>query len=408
MADASLTTQITDWLVEQSLGEPDIVELFDGVCKRLHAIGVPIKRGMLMWSTLHPLFQAENVVWLLGEQAELRQFEHQDAVSDEWKRSPMRHMLENNVSLLRRRLTGPGATLDFGIVEELANRGYTDYLVMASELFSRSIYASSARRGMFVTWASDRATGFTDEDLTALQRIQNALAIACKTVIQARISRNIVEAYLGRETGRKVLSGSIRLGDGEHTRALVWFSDLRSSTRLAETMPSNDFLDLLNVYFECAARPAIAAGGEVLAFVGDAVLAIFPITDDVALPALTHRVTSALHESLVLTDRVNAERAADGREPIRFGIGLNMGTVIWGNIGVPERLAFSAVGPTVIEVARIEKLTKTIPSRVLATREIASFEPGLWLSMGMHRLEGLGEPTELFGFAEEVAARKAA
>ena len=128
---------------------------------------------------------------------------------------------------------------------------------------------------MFVTWASDRPGGFIDDDLSTLQRIQRRLAIACKTVIQSQISRNIAEAYLGRQTGQRVLAGSIRLGDGEQTRALVWYSDLRNSTRLAETMPSEDFLNLLNVYFECSARPAIAAGGEVLAFVGDAVLASF-------------------------------------------------------------------------------------------------------------------------------------
>jgi adenylate cyclase len=259
-----------------------------------------------------------------------------------------------------------------------------------------------------VTWASDRLGGFTDDDLAALQRIQRRLAIACKTVIQTRISRNIAEAYLGRETGQRVLSGSIRLGDGEHTRALVWYSDLRSSTRLAETMPSAAFLDLLNVYFECSARPAITAGGEVLAFVGDAVLAIFPIENEKELPGLARRVTAALNESLALADRANAERAAKDLEPIRFGIALNVGTVMYGNIGVPERLAFSAIGPTVIEVSRIEKLTKTIGARVLATLQLSQIEPQLWRSVGAHRLEGVGEPQELFGLREEVTARAAA
>jgi adenylate cyclase len=407
MAESSLIGQVTDWLVDQSLGEPDIVELFEGVCTRLHAIGVPVSRAMLMWSTLHPLFQAENVVWKTNQRAELRQFRHQDVGTEEWHRSPMKHMLQTNISVLRRRLAGPGALLDFEILKDLAGEGYTDYLVMASELFARSIYSeTAARRGMFVTWASDRPGGFSDDDLAALQRIQRRLAIACKTVIQSRISNNIAEAYLGRQTGKRVLAGSIRLGDGEQTRALVWYSDLRSSTRLAETMPSRDFLDLLNVYFECSARPAIAAGGEVLAFVGDAVLAIFPIENDSELPGLTRKVTEALNKSLVLTDEINHERVSNGRDPIRYGIGLNVGEVMYGNIGVPERLAFSAIGPTVIEVARIEKMTKSLGSRVLATRELAVIEPKLWRSMGPHRLEGLGQPQELFGFQEE-AARKA-
>ena len=407
MAEASLITQVTDWLVDQSLGEPDIVDLFDGVCKRLYGIGVPIGRAMLMWSTLHPLFRAEMVLWRRGRPAELGQFIHQDTASLAWQRSPMHHMLEADIPLFRRRLTGPEAVLDFDILQDLAEQGYTDYLIISTELFSRSIFPDDRRRGMIVTWASDRPGGFSDDDLATLQRIQRRLAIAVKTVIQSRISRNIAEAYLGRQTGQRVLSGSIRLGDGEQTPALVWYSDLRNSTRLAETMPSAGFLELLNVYFECAARPAIAAGGEVLAFIGDAVLAIFPVTDEAQLPALTNRAVAAAHESLAACDRINAERAQSGHEPIRYGIALNVGTVMYGNIGVPERLAFSAIGPTVIEVARIEKLTKALGTRVITTREVARLEPGLWMSVGEHRLEGLGQPQELFGLREEAAAAAA-
>ncbi len=408
MAEASLITQINDWLIDQAFGEPDIVDLFEGACQRLSGIGLPISRAMLMYSTLHPLFQAESVLWRRGERAELGQFIHQDTATPSWLRSPMHFMLESGVYVLRRRLTGPEKLLDFGILEDLAAEGVTDYFIVGNNLFSRSHSKNEMRRGMFVSWATDREGGFSDGDLTALQRIQRRLAVTCKTVIQTRIARNISEAYLGRQTGDRVLSGSIRLGDSEKTRALVWFSDLRGSTRLAETLPGSEFLDLLNVYFEYAARPAIAAGGEVLAFVGDAVLAIFPIGEDSEIPDLTRRVLQALSESLVAADRMNAERRMAGLETIRYGIGLNIGMVMYGNIGVPERLAFSAVGPTVIEVARIEKLTKTIDARVLATRDVAAIDPHLWRSMGRHSLEGLGEPQELFGFREEAAAAEAA
>ena len=408
MADASLITQINDWLIDQAFGEPDIVELFEGVCQRLSGIGLPIGRGMLMYSTLHPLFQAESVLWRRGRPAELAQFIHQDTQSPAWLRSPMHFMLQSGLRTFRRRLIGPEKLLDFAILEDLAGEGYTDYFIMGTDLFSRAHYQDDTRRGMFVSWASDRPSGFTDEDLAGLQRIQRRLAVTCKTVIQARISRNISEAYLGRQTGERVLSGSIRLGDSEATRALVWFSDLRSSTRLAETLPGSEFLNLLNIYFELAARPAIAAGGEVLAFVGDAVLAIFPVSDDADIAKLMRRVLRALRVSLASADRLNAERDSAGLEPIRYGIGLNIGTVMYGNIGVPERLAFSAVGPTVIEVARIEKLTKTIGARVLTTREVAAFDPQLWHSVGHHALEGVGTPQELFGFREEAVAAEAA
>jgi adenylate cyclase len=407
MTEYSLIVQFNDWLIDKALGDPDIVDLFRGVCDRLSGLGIPIERAMLMWSTLHPLFRAETVLWDKEQGAGLAQFEHQDTLSEVWLRSPMHFMLENNVPVMRRRLAGPSKLQDFAILEDLTAAGYTDYLIVSTELFGRSHYRDDRRRGIFVSWATKRANGFTDDELAALQRIQRRLALACKSVIQTRISRNISEAYLGRQTGERVLNGLIRLGDGEETRALVWYSDLRDSTGLAESMPSAAFLEHLNAYFECAARPAIAAGGEVLAFVGDAVLAIFPVDSDAELPEVTRRALAALRESLVVADRLNAERRKEGKAAIRYGIGLNIGNVMYGNIGVPERLAFSAVGPTVIEVARIEKLTKTLGVRVLATREVASFDPHLWRSIGAQPLQGVGTPTELFGFCEEAAAEAA-
>ena len=126
MADASLITQINDWLVDQALGEPDIVEMFDGLSQRLYGIGIPIARARLTWSTLHPLFRAETVLWQRGEPARLEQFVHQDLESEAWLKSPYRFMLESGVQMFRRRLVGPGKLLDFEVLEELAEQGYTD------------------------------------------------------------------------------------------------------------------------------------------------------------------------------------------------------------------------------------------------------------------------------------------
>jgi adenylate cyclase len=185
MAEPSLMQQVNDWLINQALGEPDIVELFEGVCLRLSGIGVPIGRGLLMWPTLHPLFQAENVVWRRGQPAELRQFVHQDVANEAWIKSPMRFLVENGIPVLRRRLTGPQKMLDFDILHEFAGEGFTDYLLMATPLFGSPLNLDRRQRGIMVSWSSDQPGGFSDEDLAGLQRMQQRLAIAAKTVLRS-------------------------------------------------------------------------------------------------------------------------------------------------------------------------------------------------------------------------------
>lgn len=397
-SDASLAEQIGDWLIDQALGDPEIGEMFEALCQKVSGIGVPIGRAWLGWTTLHPLFRAESAVWLRNGEMTLGHFPHNSDTAA-WRRSPNAHMIEHGLDVLRRRLHGAGAMLDFDVTRELAEKGFTDYLALGTSFTlhggARSDIGGS---GVFVSWACDQPDGFRDEDLAALQQLQRPLATACKTAIDARVTRNVAKTYLGPRAGESVLSGSIHLGDGEEIDAIVWFSDLRGSTRLAETLPSGEFVELLNTYFLIAAAPAMHAGGEILAFIGDAVLAIFPLADHSDREALTARVLAALDEAQEKAGEIGRERAKNGLDPIRFGIAINRGSVMFGNIGVPERLAFSVIGPTVIEVARIEKLTKRIGEPILATREIADLAPERWQPAGTHPLEGSSYDADLFSF----------
>jgi adenylate cyclase len=226
--------------------------------------------------------------------------------------------------------------------------------------------------------------------------------VACKTVIQSRIARNISDTYLGKEAGGRVLAGSIRRGDGAKTKAVVWYNDMRNSTALADTMPGQDYIDLLNEYFDCTATPIIEAGGEVLDFVGDGVLAIFPYNDIEQQMVAVQGATTALRNVLKARDELNERRREKNLFPIKFGIGLNTGTVMFGNIGIPRRLAFSVIGPTVNEVSRIESLTKATGMDALVTRDIVALQPENWVSIGRQRLTGVAEEMELFTFAKEL------
>ena len=396
MADKTLITDIGEWLVDQALSEPDIVEMFEAVCQRLYAAGVPLSRARVSWSTLHPLFQAETALWTRGSKPVFEQFPHQTERTDDFLKSPMHFMFEHNIPAIRRRLEGPNKLIDFPILEELLEQGMTDYLTITTGFEGEDTERERTMLGVIVAWASDRVGGFSDDDIAALHKIQRRFAVACKTAIQTRIAGNIVETYLGRQAGRKVLEGAIRRGDGQETQALVWFSDLRDSTALADTMAPDAYFSLLNDYYECTAGSAISHGGEVLDFIGDGVLAIFPYETDDEFAAAAAAATATLRDAESMREEINVERKANNLVPIRFGVGLNTGKVMFGNIGVEQRLTFSVIGPTVNEVERIEAMTKAVDANALVTRKIADGEPGQWVSTGMHRLVGLSQEIELF------------
>ena len=398
--NSSLVSGINEWLADQALSEPDIVGMFEGLCHRLHAIGIPLARARLIWPTLHPLFQAETILWNRDRGTEFEQFQHEENLSNAWLASPMKHMLEHELTVLRRHLDGSNKLVDFPVIKDAMELGMTDYLVVSTPFSSNSRNPHSKRRGIFVTWNADREGGFSDSEVESLQKIQRRFAVACKTVLQARISHNIVDTYLGKQAGEQVLSGAIRHGDGSNIKAVVWYSDMRNSTALADTMPGDEYIKLINTYFQSTAGPVIEAGGEVLDFIGDAVLAIFPFDTEDEKSSAICAATSALQASVVAGEKVSQQRRKDKLPVIDFGIGLNMGQVLFGNIGVPERLSFSVIGPTINEAARIEKMTKIIGKSTLVTKDIAACQPTVWDALGEYTLHGVSQKVELYTLAD--------
>jgi adenylate cyclase len=406
MSHEALTRPIREWLLDQALGAPDPVVLFETMCQRLAGIGLPITRARLIWQTLHPLFRAETVVWDRGKPAELAHFQHQDNETDAWLKSPLRFVMENRIDVLRRQLAGENETLDFPILTELKAQGLTDYLVLSTRIMHKMETSNPTQggpRGIIVTWATDRPGGFSNDDLDCLQQIQRVFAVACRTMIQSRVAANITTTYLGKRAGQAVLNGQIRRGDGHRTQAVVWFSDLRDSTSLAETMHADRYFGLLNDFFETAAGPLADHGGEVLDFIGDAVLGIFPFDDEAGLADAARRANAAVRQVLEVDREVNSRREAAGEDRFRFGLGLNVGEVKYGNIGIPQRLSFSVIGHAVNEAARIESMTKLLQRPVLSGRRFAELDQALWRSVGNHKLEGVLDPVELFAFRPMAA-----
>ncbi len=388
--EAAEIEAVADWLTQQALIGAAMEEIFEGTCERLCAAGLPLWRAHVALPVLHPLFRGAGATWYRGRGAALEHYvsPHMGPeVSDQFQRSPHYAMIRDGVPQLRRRLAGADVTLDYTLLEDLQAAGGTDYSAFLIA------YSADMVDGIAGSWATDAAGGFSDRQLQALQHIEQHLALAFKSTIKEVIARNVMTAYLGPDAGARVLSGEIRRGSGEVIEAAIWYCDLRDSTHLAETLTTADFLALLNRYFECTAGAVLAAGGNVLSFIGDAVLAIFPLQGADACA----RALAAAADAAGRTRDLNAERAETGLAPLAYGLGLHAGRVMYGNIGVPDRLEFTVIGSAINEVARLEDLTKTLHRPVLASGNFVSHHgrPG-WIPLGEHQLRGVGAPVEVF------------
>ncbi len=404
---SALIDDVSNWLAERSLDESPLEQVVEGCCLRLHGVGIPLSRANLAFRTLHPLFRSVSLTWNRGQDLEVTGHQHQTATNEAWMNSPLFYMLDKQVPKIRRRLTGDEALLDFPILEELRDKGATDYLTYMVRYGESAISDNVAdglniADGIIGSWATDRENGFTDGHIRALQRIEQRLAVVCKIKTRDQIVRNLLQAYLGKDAGEQVLKGQIQRGDVESIYSVVWYSDLRNSTKLADAMEPEKFLEVLNKYFECSAGAVLEHGGEVLRFVGDAVLAIFPIRDaNKKTDACRHAMCAAKTAQTRLT-QMNEHRENDQPE-IAFGLGLHVGEVLFGNIGVPERLEFSVIGPVANEVARLEDLTKQLGRTVVVSGEFAENVDIPWEHLGNHKLRGVGALRPIYAMKQEPA-----
>ncbi len=390
MSHAVLIEEIEAWLIDKALGDPDIVVLFQRLCERLSGVGVPLDRAALSWPTLHPLFRAEQIFWNSVDGAHLEQHSHANRHSEAWLRSPFYYVIQRQLAMFRRRLTGEDAMADFDVLKDLQSQGFTDYLMTSSDFRIGEVKTfEDQRTGTLASWSTKRDGGFTDADIRALGRIQKSFAVACRVAIQRRVATNLMNTYLGPTAGAKALSGDIQRGDGEQIRAVVYYADLRGSTRMSNAMETDAYLALLKNYYDCVAQPVLDEGGEILDYIGDAVLAIFPVRGDTGLPEAARAATRAMEKALMLREE------NEDKDKMRFCISMAVGEVMFGNVGVSERLSFSVIGEVVNQVARMDDISKVLGRSVLVTPEIASIDRKNWVSLGDQNLVGIAEPVEL-------------
>ncbi|MBJ3775721.1 adenylate/guanylate cyclase domain-containing protein [Acuticoccus mangrovi] len=391
----TLVGELEEYLAIASLEDEPIADALATVCDRLREGGLPVARVMVVWRLLNPLYFSQSIMWRLGHGTVSERYRHDEGeASEAFMRSPLRYVLEHGVDTLRYRLDATTAPRQFPIFDELAGDGYTDYLSMLVG-FGRGHRKREPGAGCIISVCSDAPGGFGEDHVAVLQRLRYMLALAIRSAVQNDMRYSMAVTYLGRTAGQRVMSGQILRGGSEALDAVVWYCDLRGSTALCERLGMACYIPLLNDFFSATAGPVAEAGGEILDFVGDAVFAIFPLGEEGLANAL-----EATCQVMLQLEAFRCAHAADlgGRQSLAeiAGIAMDVGTLMYGNIGIAERLTFSVVGPTANRVSRLERLTKVLGEPVIGTHAIASGHPEEWRSLGSFDLDGVAEPQELF------------
>jgi adenylate cyclase len=306
--------------------------------------------------------------------------------------------------MLRRRI-GPDHAADFAVLEELGSEGQTDYLALSHRFAADGVIGEMDC--IYSSWTTDAALGFSDEQLSILRGLAPSLSLAMKCASLARIAETLVETYLGRDAGRRVLSGRITRGVTDRIQAVLWFSDLRGFTHIAEDADPEQIIPFLNDYSEAIISSVHDAGGDVLKLIGDGTLAIFKAED----PAQACRCALAAEELMRSKIRLlNEDRLARNLPVTEAYLGLHIGEVFYGNVGSRDRLDFTVVGPAVNEVSRIAALCRSVERDVLTSSTFfasaSEQEQAQLVSVGRYAMKGVNRPRELFTRDPEPQARR--
>ena len=407
--DGALGRQIVElhmWVVREGIRGADAAAIFDGLCQRLVIAGVPLWRAFIGMPTLHPQWGGYSYTWRRDLNAiEPAQFLRGDEYEQILQNSPFGYLIrqmENSAQEgepwqhLRRRLVGPEAVLDFSILKDLAGAGASDYLAQVVRFGADGDLSHGI--GIGYSFATDLPGGFRDDDLVLLRAVLPALSLAMMTHGGHMIASGLLEAYLGGDAGGRVHAGAVERGSVESIRAVLWYADIRGFTAIADTTPGLIVIELINAIFETLTASLRPRSGQVLKFLGDGMLAIFPFVegarDETCIQAL-----DAAAEAMEALDRLNVARREAGKPIAAVDLALHLGEVLYGNVGAVDRLDFTVIGPAVNEVARIETLCEPLGRKVLISAELASvigdsrrLEP-----LGYHALRGVRDPREIYG-----------
>jgi adenylate cyclase len=391
--------QILDWLMSGTHDEPVIDKIFVELCRRLRVAGVPVARASLHFRTHHPQWLGARIIWRSGmHAAEIQTVGYHVEATAEFLKSPLRAIIEGANEIRQRLQSGAVEILSHPLCEELRAEGLTDYIAWPLD--------HTLGKRHLVTFATDAAGGFDDDHVAVLAEILPVLALVSEIRLKNQLARTLLETYVGPHASEKILDGATTRGSGATVDAAIIICDLRNFTALSNLRPRDEVIDILNGYFDAMTEPIVRNGGEILKFMGDGLLAIFPLSNPTACGDLLR----AIGEAQTALARLNEQNLLAGRDALGYGIGVHVGEVMYGNIGSRNRLDFTVIGPAVNIASRLEALTKALKRSVLFSKafvERAGCESKLE-DVGSYPLRGLNEPVTAFAFAtDQVAGNQA-
>jgi adenylate cyclase len=386
--------ELSVWITEAGLAGQSESAILAGFCEREVARGLALARSLVLIDTLHPIYEGRAFRWTRAQkETTLTEYGRTDDDLGRWQRSPFYRLEKSGESLLRRRLSAE-TEAEFSVFADLRADGMTDYVAIANRFAGDEIIGGMDC--VYSSWATDAAEGFDDDDIAHLCRLMPYLALAVKSASLARIAGTLVETYLGRDPGRRVLQGRIARGVAEQIEAVLWFSDLRGYTRISDTASPGEIIPLLNHYADAIISAIHEQGGDVLKLMGDGALAIF--TADDRARACDAALTAALLARRGIA-AVNQRRAVKGLPITDMYLGLHIGDVFYGNIGSKDRLDFTVVGPAVNEVSRIAAMCRLVDQPLLVSSAFAAAlgeARNRLVSVGRYALRGVGRAQDLF------------
>lgn len=407
LSDAGLPLEA--WLVRAGLAGLSVEQLVEEFAARLQVEGVPLQRLYIAMATLHPLVRARGYTWMDGcglVDAEAMPHREPHERPQAWQESPFRFMLENEVPELCRRLTGADARLDFPVLGEFAEEGYTEWLAMTIGFGWELQHADEDFRhpgmGMVSSFLTAAPGGYPPAALLRLRQMVPLLALAIKSATLAQLARDVTASYIGGDAASHVLSGEIRRGMAQKIDAVILYADLRGFTAVADRLAIEPLVAMLNEYFDCLGPAIEDQGGQILKYLGDGLLASFQLAEGQDPAPLCAAALTAAEQALAAVAALNAARRAAGLPALDLDIALHRGTVMYGNVGTRARLDFTLIGPAVNEAARLENLCGVLDSNLVASRSFAASAGGVarrLCSLGLHPLRGVTEPQEVFGLA---------